>query len=216
MGDCPHPPLSGPVHYCVRGRWCLDGTAIIAHDRGMGTPPCHRSKNTAFHNPASAQPRSVRAAVVICEACPIRRECARDALTSGTSLDGSYTRPANDVIQAGVICRGDQGTAIRLAAIAGVTELPEYVEQEARAVAPDECRHCHRPMVKWTRDRVPEGYVAHHARGFCQGCRKAYSEFMRSQPKRQRGLRKPVDRKRHHAVSARRGRRELVVQLPLF
>ena len=182
----------------------------------MGTPPCHRSKNTAFHNPTSSHPRSVRAAVAICKECPIRRECARDALTSGTSLDGSYTRPANDVVQAGVVCRGDQGTAIRLAAIAGVEVLPTYAEQEARGHRPDECQHCHRPMVQWTRDRVPEGFVAHYARGFCQGCRKAYSEFMRSQPKRQRGLRKPVDRKRHHAASARRGRRELVVQLSLF
>ena len=113
----------------------------------MGTPPCHRSKNTAFHNPTSSHPRSVRAAVAICKECPIRRECARDALTSGTSLDGSYTRPANDVVQAGVVCRGDQGTAIRLAAIAGVEVLPTYAEQEARGHRPDECQHCHRPMV---------------------------------------------------------------------
>lgn len=152
----------------------------------------------------------------MCGGCPIRRECARDALTSGTSLDGSYTRPANDVIQAGVICRGDQGTAIRLAAIAGVEVLPVHEEQEARGHRPDECRHCHRPMVQWTRDQVPDGYAMHHARGYCTGCRKAYAEHMKSQPKRQRGLRKPVDRKRHHAASARRGRRELVVQLPLF
>lgn len=182
----------------------------------MGTTPCHRSPNPAFTNLTHAHALSIRAAVTMCEHCPVRQACARDALTAGTSLDGIHIMPANDVVQGGVECWGDLATAAKLATIAGVRELPSYAEQERRAHRPDECVNCHRPMVQWTRDRVPEGYVMMHARGFCTGCRRAYREFMLSQPRRVRGLRKTVDRRRRHAVSERRGRRELVVQLPLF
>lgn len=189
---------------------------IVTQNCDMGTAACHRSKNRAFRDPDHAHERSIRAAQAMCGHCPILRQCAREALTSGAALDGTYLRPASGVVQAGVVCRGDQSTAIRLAEVAGVTTLPVYEQQEPRPVAPDACVSCGMPMVRWTRDRVPDGYVMHHARGFCTGCRREYAEFMRSQPRRPRGLRKPVDRKRRHAVSARRGRRELVVQLSLF
>lgn len=124
--------------------------------------------------------------------------------------------PASGVIQAGVVCYGDDATARALLRVSGGVETPEYRRQGRRKTPPGECVACARPMVSWTRDRVPEGWVMHHARGFCSQCREPYREFLRSRPSGPRALRKRVDRSRHHAVSAERGRRELAVQLRLW
>lgn len=164
--------------------------------------PCHASKNRAFINPTPNDSPDNRRAISMCNACPIIRECAELALTSGNTLKPGFAGPAQDVIQAGVVCRGDLSTAFALAAVAG-QPVPDYqsMETERRAEAPDECVHCEQPMVPWRRDKstIPEGYREHHARGYCSECRVAYKEALEAEPPSGRGLCKEIDRKRHHA-----------------
>ena len=163
--------------------------------------PCHRSRIRAFTD-TTAPAHSLRAAIAVCEACPIRRECALDALTSGTSLDGEYTRPAGAVIQAGIVCHGDQATARALAAIAGVRP-PRYRSKGTRPRPAKNCVNCRRPMVPWTRNEVPAGHVMHYARSYCTNCRGAYAQASSATVTEQRpALRKHVDRKRHHPETA--------------
>lgn len=174
--------------------------------------PCHKTKNQAFTDPSNAPERSRRAAIKMCEACPLRQQCAQDALTAGDSPVDGYTLPAADVIQAGVHCRGDLDTAWQLASIAGVP-MPAYWDlQPRRHYAPDRCVECARPMTRWTRDKVPEGYVMMHARGFCTNCRTAYRK---KYPPTPRHLRKPINRRNKTAPPARRDR-EATIQLPLI
>lgn len=183
----------------------------------MTRPACLKTTNRAFDNPTTSPGFSIRAAVKLCQCCPIIRECATRALTAGTSLSEDFRAPANDVIQAGIICRGDQDTAFRLAAVAGVPVPSFLIEERRRARPGDRCRSCGEPMVKWNRnEQQPEGYVKHHARGFCTNCRKAYKAWKdeNNVPSVQRGLRKPIDRHRHVAPSRKKG--APVVQLPLF
>ena len=163
--------------------------------------PCHRSRIRGFIDP-NAPEHSLRAAIRVCEACPIRRACARDALTAGNSLDGDYTRPANEVIQAGIVCHGDQATARALAAIAGVRP-PRYRSKGTRPRPASSCINCHTPMVPWTREEVPAGHVMHYARSYCTGCRGAYEQARTVTVTQERPvMRKHVDRKRHHPETA--------------
>ena len=155
-------------------------------------PPCHRTRNRAFIDPSNAADYSIRAAIRICEACPIRRRCALDALHAGDSLDGQSTSPACAVIAAGVVCEGDKATGVALAGIAGVPP-PVYRVATKRSRVPERCKHCRRLMVSWTRNKVPEGYVMHHARGYCTGCRKAYEHVLKGVERKPK-LAKEIDR----------------------
>lgn len=162
---------------------------------------CHNTRIRAFTD-HTAPAHSVRAAVKVCEHCPIRRQCARAALTSGTSMDGSYTAPATTVIQAGIICHGDQATARALAAIAGVRP-PRYRNKGTRPRPASHCLNCEQPMVPWTRGEVPAGHVMHYSKSFCTNCRGAYRQARNDTVTKQRpALRKQVDRKRHHPETA--------------
>lgn len=144
-------------------------------------PPCHRTKNKAFIDPDHAKDFQVRAAQSICGHCPLLKECASTALGLGAVIGRDYSGPADAVIMAGVICRGDLPTAEALASIAGVA-VPQIGRQSRRAPAPDACRNCLVPMVSWTRDldSVPAGLTVHHARGFCTDCRPAYNAFLKT------------------------------------
>lgn len=176
------------------------------------TAPCHRTKNPAFTNPDSASQQAINAAKKMCQHCPLIQQCAKDALTSGSDLIGN-TKPADGVLQAGVICTGDYTTEMELAAVAGLGEVVQH-ERRRRVKAATHCVNCGAPMVRWNRHEVsaPEGFVMHYARGFCTECRSAYARaFPRGSV---RGLRKPVDRKRHCAPSRKSG--EVLVQLVLF
>lgn len=92
---------------------------------------------------------------------------------AGTSLDGSYIRPASGVIQAGVVCRGDESTGDKLSAVAGVP-APEYRDMKPRYVPPETCAGCAEPMAKRRRDGspTPSGVVVHTAQGLCTICYK--------------------------------------------
>ncbi|APT92912.1 hypothetical protein CPHO_08450 [Corynebacterium phocae] len=187
----------------------------------MPRPACENTKNKAFSNPTKATPQAVRAAQKICHHCPLLKACAKDALTSGTTLSEDYRAPASDVIQAGVICTGDDETARRLSIIAGV-ETPTYRRERPQrpiigSKRGDTCRHCNQPMIKWNRhEQQPDGYRKHYARGFCEQCRGPYREWKKANPAADtpRGLRKPLDRKRHSAPPRKKG--VPTVQLALF
>ena len=186
--------------------------ASVAHVDG---PKCTYQDREIFTNPAGRDAPSTLRAIQICETCPIIRECAKQALTSGSSIDFTATHPAVGVIQAGVYCDGSQRAAIELGARAG--EPAPTVEVEPRAKVGDRCKSCGMPMVRWTRDRVPEGYVMHRGRGFCTGCRKAYNAELaraRANGEVRTGLRKQIDRKRHSAPPRRN--REVSIQFTLF
>lgn len=176
---------------------------------------CTYQDREIFTNPAERDAPSTLRAIQICETCPIIRECAKQALTSGSSIDFTNTHPAVGVIQAGVYCDGSQRAAIELGARAG--EPAPTVEVKPRAKARDRCKNCGKPMVRWTRDRVPEGYVMHRGRGICTNCRKAYNAELqraRAAGEVRVGLRKQIDRKRHSAPPRRD--REVAIQYALF
>lgn len=163
-----------------------------------------------FINPSNAADYSIRAAIRICEACPIRRRCALDALHAGDSLDGQATSPARAVIAAGVVCKGDKATGAALAGIAGVPP-PVYRVVTKRSRAPERCKHCHRLMVSWTRGAVPEGHVMHRGRGYCTNCRTAYSAALQAveQPVT---LSKEIDRKHAYVPIRVEDTRRRVIQ----
>lgn len=164
------------------------------------SPPCATSRNRAFIDPESSTPDDIDQAIRMCGTCPLVQQCAADGLHSGTSLDRNVILPATGVIQAGVVCRGDRDTALQLSAVAGVDVPSDYRHQPERPKPMSECRECGTPMVKWTRGEVPEGYVMHHARNFCTGCRVAYHAYIEG---RQRRFTRPVDRNRRHEINYR-------------
>lgn len=135
--------------------------------------PCHR-QTRIFTNPVLGSP-DIEEAKKICAECPLIKQCAEQALHSGSSLDGHYTRPANGVIQAGVYCTGDHWTANQLATIAGV-QIPQYHDHIERNTPNATCRHCGKPMGSWTRhpESLMPGQVMHYARGYCTNCRVPY------------------------------------------
>lgn len=184
---------------------------------GVEGAKCTYQDRELFTNPAERDAPSTLRAIQICETCPIITQCAKQALTAGSSIDFTATHPAVGVIQAGVYCDGTQRAAMELGARAG--ELPPAVEVEPRARVGDRCKHCGMPMVRWTRDRVPEGYVMHRGRNYCTQpeCRKAYNRELaraRANGEARTGLRKQIDRKRHSAPPRRD--REVAIQFTLF
>lgn len=164
---------------------------------------CDRSKNKAFLNPRNSDKFKIAAAVKICQACPLRKQCATAGLTAGNLPDGTRSI-ADEVIIAGVVCRGDQDTTDRLRAVAG---LPTHRQAPRARVAPPRayvqarqpCKACSRPLWKFTRDRseIPEGYVMAYARGWCVNCRSAYNQATVHTPKRQT---RPVQRRTRRCV----------------
>lgn len=176
-------------------------------------PPCINTHNRAFTAPEHASAQAIAAAIKICGWCPIRLECAKEALTSGTELLGRE-RPASGVIVAGIVAKGNEETARQLADIAGVeyVELKKFAFHRRKAHG-EECLGCGATLHKWTREpeSIPPGWKMHHGRGYCVECRTAYSrEQERAQKREQDSLYrwlKPIDRKRHHSVTAEARRR---------
>lgn len=182
---------------------------------GVDGAKCTYQDRELFTNPAERDAPSTLRAIQICETCPIIQQCAKNALTAGSSIDFTATHPAVGVIQAGVYCDGTDRAAVELGARAG--EPAPIVEVQPRAKVGDRCKNCGMPMVRWTRDRVPEGYRMHRGRGYCTKCRKAYNEELaraRANGEVRGGLRKQIDRKRHTAPPRRD--REVAIQFTLF
>lgn len=136
-------------------------------------PPCNQKR--VFTAPIFGHPATI-AAMEMCATCPLRKQCAKEALTAGATTDKHVQRPASDVIQAGVFCTGDHRTARELAVIAGC-EMPKIYDSTPRYAPPAYCKHCKKIMVKWQRNPdLKPGEVMHYARGYCTNCRGAYTE----------------------------------------
>lgn len=143
--------------------------------------PCQYSLNPAWIDVEAATVAECSRAVKVCRRCPRLRDCALDALHAGDMLDRSVRSPAMGVVQAGVVCRGDQPTADALATIAGVPAPTVTTEAASINRATGDCLNCQRPLHRWTRtpEDIPAGHVMHYARGFCVHCRPAYSKATR-------------------------------------
>ena len=142
------------------------------------TAPCIRKQIYTYPERYTEHEQET-AALVCLTTCPFLKQCAKEALTAGSSVDGHVVLPARGVIAAGVICP-TTGTehGKELAQIAGV-KRPHYRTEKARPRF-DHCVECKTPMVSWNRARTaPNGYVMHHARGYCVGCRSVYREKVR-------------------------------------
>ena len=178
---------------------------------------CSYKHRELFTKPTGRDTPATERAIQMCESCPALKQCAEMALVGGSSIDMHNERPATGVIQAGVYCDGSDRATWELMAAAGRVERTLNVGGGLRPKALDRCRSCDKPMVRWTRDRVPEGYVMHRGRGFCTNCRKAYDRELaraRAAGETRMGLRKQIDRKRHSAPPRRD--REVVIQFALF
>lgn len=129
-------------------------------------PPCHG--RPGFLQPGEFkdwhQHWPTRAAVTICETrCPTAQlvNCARGALIAGVVDDQpSVVRPADGVVAAGIVCRGDAATT---------DALNEVIARHTGQRRPARCTGCRRVLVP---KRHPlEGDSAHHAaQGLCTGC----------------------------------------------
>ena len=148
----------------------------------MNQPPC--AGHSVFTNPQPVDTHTVEA-MEMCTHCPLRKQCALDALTAGDSLDKAHRQPATGVIQAGVWCNGDQQTADQLAAIAGV-DAPT-IGTKPRFTPPSHCRGCGKPMttrIKGT--HLDANVLTHAAHGYCRICdarRRRQKGWQSSQPK---------------------------------
>jgi len=104
-------------------------------------------------------------AVAVCEtSCPIRRfvDCARAALGAGQlATEPDITLPADGVIAAGIVCRGDNNTALALREV-----INRYGRPEDRIPV---CPGCERRLIPAGQPLgVNEARLA--ARGLCKGC----------------------------------------------
>ncbi len=132
----------------------------------MGKPLCEGQ--SGFTDPAAVTIGNIST----CKQCPLRRQCANDALTAGATLDRSHVGPADGVLAAGILCYGDQHTASQLARIAGVP-TPLVQARQPRFKRPDRCRHCHRPMTVRKEGQPTRGdHPVHTAHGYCRDCYK--------------------------------------------
>ncbi|MHD0300136.1 WhiB family transcriptional regulator [Rhodococcus qingshengii] len=100
---------------------------------------------------------------LLCAICPVKRECATAALTSGSTLDAIASTPADDVIAAGVVCEGDDRTARALQA---VIESREY---KPRQPIPEHCKTCGWKLCS-EKVALAVGTIPHHSNGICTLC----------------------------------------------
>lgn len=153
--------------------------------------------------------KEVRTALSVCQACPVRKECAESALTAGLPLDptrdtGKRSSTATGVIMAGIVCNADSSTTQQLQRIAGHRK-PIKVNHRRR-VHGKPCKACGTPLVPWTRnpETIPPGHAMHHARQYCVNCRAEYSAARKAwaedNPESNNArtfARKQVDRRKH-------------------
>lgn len=158
-------------------------------------PACSNTRNRAFLDPEHSPDRSIRAALKICEGCPLLTTCAREAVVSGITLDG-YCLPPSGVIAGGILLDGTPDTAAVLAAVAGIP-APTWERPRRRRVKGCPCVSCGRPLWPWVRDRaaVPSGYVMHYAREYCVECRVVYRQHEEHEEEGTHALRKSPRRR---------------------
>ena len=106
-----------------------------------------------------------------CETCPLLQTCAHQALTSGATIDRNMRTPANGVIQAGVVCEGDQHTLDQLRAIAGTFDVIPLRLKKDKPPPPTHCHGCNRRMITRPKGQpLDHRIVTHAAHGYCRTC----------------------------------------------
>lgn len=128
-------------------------------------PPCEN--HTVFTNPTNHTEDEINDAVEMCHHCPMRTDCARQAVIAGNTLDGERYATATDVIQAGIWLNGHQQRIADLYRLAGVTPGAP----RSRQPTPTRCRRCKRAMIP--RDKsvtLNSKIVTHAAHGYCRVC----------------------------------------------
>lgn len=130
-------------------------------------PPC--TGHPVFISPQNHTPEQILDAVEMCQHCPLITDCATQALTGGTTINHQHTLPTSGVIQAGVVCNGDQPTAIVLASIAH-KPIP-LMHAQPKPPPPRRCKGC--GEIMGTRDRRKSTAGApptHSSGGYCRRC----------------------------------------------
>lgn len=106
-----------------------------------------------------------------CDHCPLQRQCAHQALTSGSTLDRNVLVPANGVVQAGVMCKGDERTLHELRTIAHTTDVIPLRWSKPKAPPPTNCLGCGKPMVVRPKGKKLDAtLLTHAAHGYCRIC----------------------------------------------
>ncbi len=139
-------------------------------ENGTRQAPCHR--DFRFVQPGDDPDwhlyAQTIAAVATCETeCPISQlvACARQALGAGQlATEPEITLPADGVIAAGLVCRGDNATVLALQEV-----ITRYGRGDDRIPV---CAGCQRRLVPAGKPLgVNEAHLA--ARGLCKGCYSA-------------------------------------------
>ena len=137
--------------------------------------------------PDAATAAELEQARQTCQACPVLKACALQAIT-GSSVthlqpaDAPFSAVAQGVFQAGVHCvattfdRRKRATRAALCQAAGVPYIPSKQQATAMKYGGQPCVSCGRLMVPGSRRRgpVPSGKTRHYAQGYCEKCRRAY------------------------------------------
>ena len=142
--------------------------------------------------PDAATAAELEQARQTCQACPVLKACALQAIASSSvtylePADAPINAAAQGVFQAGVHCvpavNSDRVRATRaaLCQAAGVPYIPSK-HPKSMKYGGRPCVSCGRLMVPGSRRRgqVPPGKTRHYAQGYCEKCRRAYRAALRS------------------------------------
>lgn len=143
--------------------------------------------------PDAATAAELEQARQTCQACPVLKACALQAITSSSvthlqPADAPFSAVAQGVFQAGVHCPAaasgyrKRATRVALCQAAGVPYIPSV--QQARQIKRGgrPCVSCGRLMVPGSKKRwpLPPDKVRHYAQGYCEKCRAAYMAALES------------------------------------
>ena len=134
-------------------------------------PPCEGKPE--FTNPTKATPKTITEALEMCHHCPLRTDCAKQAIVAGNTLDGERKTHAVDVIQAGIWLDGTIDATLQLYELVG---QPPPIKRR-RMPTPTTCKECGRHMIARDKSiRLDATILTHAARGYCRVC---YSRLKR-------------------------------------
>lgn len=142
-----------PATPCSRGYTLPDGTNLYPND--------WIDENSTRHWLAQ----------LACDHCPLLRQCAHQALTAGNTIDRNVRVPANGVVQAGVMCKGDARTIDELRTIAHTCDVIPLRWARPKPPPPPHCLGCGRPMVTRPKGKsLDASLLTHAAHGYCRIC----------------------------------------------
>lgn len=155
----------------------LHNTSPITHNKRMNFDGAPCTNHPGFLQPAEqedwADNPETRAAITICNTCPLQLPCLMHALSAGDldpipgDCDAHRQAPAG-AVYGGVVCDGTPGSARAL--LDRITALsPTPISKRVREPRPSHCKDCGDPMVGNT-ETPAAGQVRHEARGLCINC----------------------------------------------